>query len=535
MIRFAVYDSGGLVREMPLSHAHLIGKEDLTVSGSITFEKGIITCRKHSADAAGLGIQIDAGSSGRLVVQTCLLPDREEPYNLYVELARHRLMLLLNKIEEWSLSALAADHPVMTGFEKARDLFSRAISTPHDGTVATASRMSEYARESLLTGIETGEKMTLLQAEREMAWKASPGKAAVIDEGERADPPPKPTLGCILHPDQFSEALQRIVSSTFDFVSVPVRWSDIEREEGQRNFVATDRWIEWAVRTAKLPVCGGPLLDMTPRGVPGWLHIWENDYKTLRELAYEHLKVVVTRYRRAVPRWTVISGVQTNMELNLRMEEMIDLTRLAVLTVRKLQPQAQMLVEISHPFGEHTTHIDRALAPVLYAGIVKESGISFDGFAVRLQMGDSEPGRASRDLMQLSAVLDVLASFDKPIHVTAVGAPSGTQRPVHPSTKYAELYADPGYWRSPWTPMQQAEWLTAALGVAAAKPYVHSVCWQMLWDSDASPEMRMGGIITADGKPKPGLKRMGQVSSAFRAGRSPVTLPPVESELGATI
>ncbi|MBL8745695.1 MAG: hypothetical protein JNK58_04970 [Phycisphaerae bacterium] len=530
MIRFAVHDESGLAKEMPLHHAHLVGKEDLTVAGTIAFEQGIITCKKHSADAAALGVQVDAGANGRLLLQTCLLPDREQPYNLYVELARHRLMLLLNKFEEWSLVALPPEHPVMVGFEKSRELFTRAIATPHDGTLATASRMSSLARESLLLGIEAGERLTMLQAERELAAKAAGKALQTPKDGEKTEPPPKPTLGCILHTDQFSEPLQKIVAKTFDFVSVPVRWSDIEREEGQRNFVATDRWIEWAVRTARLPVCGGPLLDLSSRGVPRWLHIWENDYRTLRELAYEHLKVVVTRYRRAVPRWTVISGAQTNMELNLRMEEMIDLTRLAVLTVRKLQPQATMLIEISHPFGEHTTHIDRALAPVLYAGIVKESGISFDGFAVRMQMGDAEPGHAARDLMQWSAILDVLASYDKPIHVTAVGAPSGPPRMPNASAKYAELYADPGTWHGAWNPATQAEWLTQAIAMASAKPYVHSVCWHMLWDTDLTPEMRLGGIITAEGKPKPALKRMGEVSAALRAGKSPTALGPVEPD-----
>jgi hypothetical protein len=76
----------------------------------------------------------------------------------------------------------------------------------------------------------------------------------------------------------------------------------------------------------------------------------------------------------------------------------------------------------------------------------------------------------------------------------------------------------------------QAEWLTQALSMAAAKPYVHSVCWQMLWDTDMTPEMRLGGIINAEGKPKPALKRMGEVSSLLRAGKSPTALGPVETE-----
>ncbi|MDX2114291.1 MAG: hypothetical protein SFZ24_01550 [Planctomycetota bacterium] len=541
MIKFAVYDQAGPAKEIPLHHSYLVGKEDLTVPGSIAFENGMIVCRKHSSEAAALGVQIDAGPLGRLCVQTCLLPDREEPYNLYVELARHRIMLLLNKLEEWALSDLPDTHEVITGFEKARELFTGAIATPHDGKVDTAVRVSQLARQSLALGIEAGERMTLLQAERDLAHRTAPpskkslsqrhaeSTIALSDDTE-CDEPARAPIGCTLYPDQFSEPLQKIVARSFDFVSVPARWSDIEREEGQRNFVATDRWIEWAVRTAKLPVCGGPLLDLSARALPRWLMIWENDYKTLRELAYEHLKAVVTRYRRAVPRWTVISGVNANMELNFRLEEMVDLTRLAVLTTKKLQPAATVLVEISSPFGEQATHIDRSLAPILYAGLVKESGINFDGFAVRLQMGDGEPGRAARDLMQLSAVLDVLAEFDKPIHITAVGAPSVAFKPPSSQTKHRSLYADPGYWHAPWSPRVQAEWLTSAVTVAASKPCVQSVCWQMLWDSENAPEMRGGGVIASDGKPKPALKRLADTCAALRAGASPLKLPPVEAE-----
>src|SRR5262249_31403158 len=160
----------------------------------------------------------------------------------------------------------------------------------------------------------------------------------------------------------------------------------------------------------------------------------------------------------------------------LRIEEMLDLTRLAVLSVRKLQPTATVLVEISQPWGEHVTHIDRSIAPLLYATLVKEQGIAFDGLAGRIQMGDTECGPATRDLMQLSAILDTFSSLDRPIHVTAVGAPSTALKPVAPipatpstpEERRAELCSDPGYWRQPWSPAQQAEWLTQAIAVAAS-------------------------------------------------------------------
>lgn len=536
MIRFAVHDDAGPAKEVNLQHAHLIGKEDLTIPGSFTFDKGLLTCTRHSSEAAAVALQVDVGAVGRLTLQTCLLPDRDEPYLLDLELARHRIMLLLNKMEAWSLSDLPADHPVMAQFEKARELFTQALIMPRRNGPEQAARQASLARQSLFMAIEASERLAILAAERDLAARlvaapvaASPTPVPAQPATPAAKPEPtRPQLGIAVTPDRFAEPLQKLIAGTFDFVSCLTRWSELEREEGQRVFTPTDRWIEWAVRTAKVPVVGGPLLDLSWRGIPRWLHIWENDYKTLRELAYEHLKVVVTRYRRAVNRWVVVSGVNSNTDFALRMEEMVDLTRLAVLTVRKLQPGATVLIDISLPFGEHVTHIDRSVAPILYAGILKESGIHFDGFGVRIQMGDGAPGHAARDLMSISAMIDILSEFDKPIHVTALGAPSAPYKAPEPAAKHRELYGEPGFWRAPWTPAQQAEWLTQAMTVLMAKPNIQSVCWQCLWDSDSLPEMRHGGLIGADGKPKPALKRITDIAAALKAGKVPTTLGPIE-------
>jgi hypothetical protein len=530
MIRFAVYDDAGPARALSLQHAHIVGKEDLTIAGSITFEEGVLTMQRHSTEAAAIALQVDVGPAGCLTLQTCLLPDRERPYLLDLELARHRIMLLLNKMEAWSLSDLPLDHPVMVLFEHARDLFTQALVIPQREGFADEVQQSRLARESLRLALDASERLAMVAADRDLTHRvAVVGKPDPAHSSPSKAEPGRPQLGIALTPDRFAEPLQRVVAGTFDFVSCLTRWSEIEREEGQRVFTPTDRWIEWAVRTAKLPVVGGPVLDLSWRGIPKWLHIWENDYKTLRELAYEHLKVVVTRYRRAINRWVVISGVNTNTDFALRMEEMIDLTRLAVLTVRKLQPSAQVIVDIALPFGEHVTHVDRSVAPILYAGILKESGIHFDAFGVRVQMGDGAPGHAARDLMALSAVLDTLAEFDKPIHVTAVGCPSAPFKGAEPAAKHRELYGEPGHWRAPWTGALQAEWMAQALPMILAKSYVQSACWQCLWDTDHLPEMRLGGLVTVDGKPKPALKRLADISHALRTGVSPTRLPPVES------
>ena len=48
------------------------------------------------------------GPMGRIMLQTCLLPQRERPYDLAIELARHRIKMFIAKCEEWQMFDL--DH-----------------------------------------------------------------------------------------------------------------------------------------------------------------------------------------------------------------------------------------------------------------------------------------------------------------------------------------------------------------------------------------------------------------------------------------
>jgi hypothetical protein len=506
MLSFAVFDDDQQAQQMVLRHAHLVGKDDLVVAGKIEFADGIISCRKPMPDEVCLALQFDTGRPGRLTVRTCLLPDREQPYLLELELARRRIMLFLNKLEEWSLSDLPAEHPAMVAFEEARELFTTALCFPVPKGEHYCSAQARAARESLMRCIEAGELLAIHNAEQQLA--------ARLGSKDAMRPIPLPRLGVAVHNEQFSEPLKKVIASTFDFLVSPMRWCEIEAEEGRFTFTATDRWIEWAVRHGRVPVVGGPILSFGPGGYPDWLGVWEHDYDSLREFAYEHAKRVVTRYRRTVSRWIAISGVNLNNGFSFSIDQMIEMTRLAVLLVRKLQPSAKIVVEVTQPFGEHASANAESISPLLYAELVLEAGISFDALGVCLQMGDGTPGRSSRDLMQLSAVLDLFSHFEKPVDVTALGAPSIPASDDDASTS-------PGHWREPWTPELQASWMTEAMKIAMSKSFVRSVCWQALYDTESVPEMPHGGLISREGRAKPALRRMAEIRMAIRKRRVP--------------
>lgn len=514
MLRFAVFDDFGPANAWELRRAYLIGKDNLAVPSQISFQDGIIECRKSSPEAAALSLQYSTKEWGLLTLRTTLLPDREQPNLLDLELARHRIMLVLDKLEEWGLaSQLASNDPILLELNAARDLFTDALVEPSAPFGHFTPKMAQLASDALSKAISASEHLAMRQAERQFEQRYA--IARTVEDSVRSQYLPQ--FGCAVHNERFAPPLQKLVQSHFQFIISPMRWNDIEEHEGSYSFQATDRWIEWAVRDARIPVVSGPLLDLSERSVPEWLTIWQHDYETLREFAYEHVCRVVKRYRKAITRWTAISAPTVGEGVHLSLDQWVDLTRLSVLAIRKGAANARAIVEIPAPFGELPGGDETLVPPMFFAEMLLHAGVEVDAFGLRIQMGDHSPGRSCRDMMQISAIIDDFTRFERPLHITAMGVPSEPQ-----GDRSEEQSPDPGYWKKPWSGEQQASWMTDAVSIVASKPYVRSVAWQALYDTDRqAPEMQDGGLISRDGRAKPALKSAGDIRQAFRKGIAP--------------
>ncbi|MFN0010315.1 MAG: endo-1,4-beta-xylanase [Phycisphaerales bacterium] len=563
MLLFAVFDDAGPAAEWPLRHAYLVGGDDMVLAGEVSLEQGLLRCERRQEGACGLGIQfpvVSAAGTGKvgggqslLTLRTCLLPQRTQPYLLSLELARHRLMLMLNKLEEWAFFDLAADDPMMVKVEETRLAFTAALllhrSTPPlpppspSGAQAGAAsppvwfsrEADRAARHALNLAVDASEDLARKQAHMQHARRLSgetaraaamtPPPNAITDHEARASRAAAlgtpgvllaemPRTGISVSPAACTPELQAAVQATCDFLQMPMRWVDMEPTEGKYAFAKTDKWLEWAVTKAKLPVVAGPLVELRPGAIPDFLYIWEHDYETLKEVVFEHCKTLVTRYRKVVGTWIVASGLPCGGVFKLTYEQVIDLTRTCVLLVRKLQPSAKVVVEIAQPWGEYNAGPAqgsgqgwKAIPPTLYAELLNQLGLNIDALGVRLQMGHNLAGRSTRDPMSVSALLDRYANLDRPLMVSALGAPSlPPPAPTGPTPKgEAATPPDPGSWRGTWSPQQQARWLTDIATIAAGKPFVQSICWQELCDLEPGGEMPGGGLLTAPGAAKPAL------------------------------
>jgi hypothetical protein len=268
---------------------------------------------------------------------------------------------------------------------------------------------------------------------------------------------------------------------------------------------------------------GGPIVDFRRGCVPEWLYIWEHDYETLRELVYDHVKNLVTRYRRTVGTWTVASGLHVASNFALSFEQVMDLTRLVVMVVRKLQPGAKVQVQIDQPWGEYFADSTRAVPPMMYAEMVAQAGVNPDLYALRIEMGQPEQGRSARDMMAFSALLDRYAALERPLSVAAISAPS---RPPDAEHLGIDGQMDPGFWHDQWSPQSQVTWMTQAVAIAASKPFVHSVCWHELYEPAKPADNKFDGLFDATGtQAKPALWRLAEIRQMLRSKQSPLNLP----------
>ena len=320
------------------------------------------------------------------------------------------------------------------------------------------------------------------------------------------------------------EAYRRALVPNADFVRMPMWWKTIEPQEQQFNWHPIDEWMEF-LRRARLPVVAGPLVHFAEVSIPEWLYIWEHDYETVRDLLYEHIERVVSRYGPQVALWNVISGLHVNAQFPFTFDQLMDLTRMAVSLVKKVHAPARTMIELTQPWGEYYAANQRSIPPMLYADMIVQSGIQFDVFGVQIKFGVPRDGCWQRDLFQISSLLDRFSTLGKPVMISAMQVPS------NPPEGTPGIVMSAGIWRRPWSDALQAKWLEAVTDIALSKPFVEAICWQDLIDMPAKTislgqSVPFGGLTNPDLSPKQSLRTWANLRKAVMNFRGPGSPPP---------
>jgi hypothetical protein len=478
MLRFTVFDEQGPAADWPLVNAHLLGADDAAIAGKVVFRDGAVLCRASgTSGACALCMEVDAGRAGTLMLQTCRLRQREEPYRLYEELARHRLKLFLEKSEQWGL--LDPDRT-----PAAFELFERARSAFVAGMLETdCFRAEMHHRDSLALATFASESLVSSRVDR--ALRARFGRQGAA----RA-------MGVRVPLEKAPELLGAALHKEFDILAVPTPWSVIEPSQGRFVWDQCDRWMAWARKSGR-QVVAGPLLDATASGVPGWVRPTLADPAKLRDRLHAFVREVVTRYAPLNPVWNIASGVHLNEAAQLTQEAMVAVTRQAAVAARQVHREAKLLVEVGDPFGDIPPGTEGAISAIHYLRILVTEGVPMDSVCLPVILGDPTPGRGSRDLMQVAAMLERFTSRkEMPPIIVSCSAPSAAR-------------TDPGSgsWREPWSPRLQGTWAPLVFQLAMSNPRIQAVIWDRLRD-DAGSGVRDSGLFASDGSPKPAAEKL---------------------------
>ncbi|MBI5723667.1 MAG: endo-1,4-beta-xylanase [Planctomycetes bacterium] len=487
MLRFNVYRDGELAKDIDLAGAYVFGQDSIPVRADLASAVGQVSCMKRVPGACGLVLLWPVGKTGKLLLPTTRLPERNKPYNLNVELARAQIMKIYQKREDWGLFDYQDAELLNKEFDSIRKGFVQSLG-PTDQTKAAA-----IADKVLADAVNFSEKLAMFHAEILLARRKV--SASISRVG----------FGCTVDLASTSDNYQACMRDNFEFIAVPIRWKQVEPKEHEQHFGPIDAWMNWAARNKK-NIYAGPLLSFEQAHLPEWVYLWENDYDALRECIYEHIQRVVKRYSRFVRVWNVVSGIHAHNVFDLSFEQLMELTRTSCLLVKKLAPQSQVMIDLVMPWGEYYARNQRTIPPLLYADMAVQSGLKFDSFGLQIYMGAPTDGHYVRDLMQFSALLDEFVGQGKSLHVTCQ-VPSNITPDAWDAWGGKQAVAKAGAWHQAWSPAVQADWLNSFSRIGLSKPFVESICWRDLADYQGH-YMPHGGLCKNDMEPKPILEKL---------------------------
>lgn len=433
-----------------------------------TTATGLIVERSET-ESGYFHILWSTASRGTLVLITGTVLEREEPYNLPVELARGIICRLRNQVGGWEAAGLTPPDSVTAQLKVAMEHFVVA-ATSQDRPAEAAARAQE-AIEAALIGSDS-----LVDAFAQQAIRIRKGQAlklAVLLGG---------SVGHVLP----NKAMSEPFAAAFNSAVIPCTWNQIEPHAGRRQWELIDGQLAWCA-AHELRVVAGPLLDIERTALPDWLYLWEGDFTNILSTVTEQVRAVATRYKGRVHLWNCAARVNTADTLSLSEEEVLRLTVRAVETVRNIDGRTPAIVTFDQPWGDYLGQLERDLPPLHFADALVRSDLGIAGIGLELNLGISPKATLPRDAMELSRQIDRWGALGLPL-VVFLTIPSD-----------GDGFTAPG----------QLTWLRSYLQLLSAKSAVHGILWNQLRDqTPPSPSTR--GLLNAFGQPKPVLAALAE-------------------------
>jgi hypothetical protein len=474
---------------LPLEHAEELeracvsgGPDSMPYPTHVLLDPETLTLVRDLDESGVASVPCHVPGRGLLMTSTATLMEREQPYNLLVELARGKVNQVRCQSADWQARGILIPPAIAQQVREASLTFGRAV------TRAGSPEAAAEAADALALAYSAADK--LVQSYVNQLFSVRHQRQPRLDT----------TLACMLGtipPEgEQTDALQ----DTFGTLCVPFPWPAIEPGEGECRWEAHDALVDWASARG-FHLVGGPPVDFSLTGLPGWVWLYERDRSSVAGFICEHVHGVVTRYHDRIRSWQVSAAVNLSSTLTWNEEELLWLTLQMVETVRRIDPSLEISVCMAQPWGEYLVAQDHSHSPFVFADSLLRSGANLTALDLELVMGVTPRGSYCRDLLETERLLELYALLGLPLRLT-LGYPcqAGQDKLAD-----SELRAAAGYWGNELGEQSQAEWAEAVTALALAKPFVRAVQWTHF--SDALPHrFPYCGLVDASGKLRPALQ-----------------------------
>jgi hypothetical protein len=475
--------SAELLRE--LERACVAGGQDsMPWPTESRIDNGRLTVRRGVDESGYLMVPWEMDGVGRLMGTSATLMERSEPYHFLIELARGKLNQLRCQAADWDFGGLPIPEEVNAKIRQASCLFGKAIvSLPDPETGA-------LAQQALILAYQAADE--LMRVYIEQAFQLRHQRQPRFDAA----------LGCRLANVTPDDAQSKILTRTFNSVSIPIAWNDVEPEQGNLHWEPHDQLIDWALAQG-LNITAGPLIDFSSARLPGWLWLWERDLPNLANFMCQYVEQAVKRYRKRIRRWQLTAGSNWASLLSLGEDELLWLTVRLAEVARQIDPTLELVVGLAQPWGEYMALEDRIQSPFIFADTLIRSALNLSALDIEIVMGTTPRGSYCRDLLETWRMLNLYMLLGVPLRVTL----------GYPASRAADAHADPdqrtvgGFRQGGYTPAVQADWAADLAALALCKPQVQAVHWVHF--SDAHPhQFPNSGLLDAKDNARPVLQRL---------------------------
>ena len=478
VMRFTVHPEGLLDPDTDSRHAYVSGFDGRVFPARIEPTPTQIEIRRMKSDSGKLHIAYPVEGFGRPVISTATLRESDEPYILALELARGRIVQLRNQLATWEGLGMNVPESFGDVHRESHSLFAQATAAKPD-----IPKVCELADAAIALSLKAAEILTSAYVRQRLMVRLKRSAQLPV------------SFGCGLNGKEAIQPHGEMLQQAFTSAAVPIEWKQIEKQEGEYDWDLPDQLVGWATDNRML-IRGGPLLDLSPDGLPEWLKQWGHDFFNLQSFLSDFVETAINRYLGRVRIWEVSSRVNTGGAFNLNEEERLTLVAKTLDVARQVDEEAQLLIRIDEPWGEYQTSGDNRLSPVQFVDSLLRCGVGLSGVNLEIAAGYNGGGASPRELLDTSRLIDQWSMLEVPLSVTLAYPSSAVPDAVSTSERGVQLESCGND--------DQARWIDQMVSLLIAKQSVVGIYWSHLSDT-ARHFYPNAGLIGSDGSTKPGM------------------------------